>query len=364
MTPCLLDAWLRDALYALGTHDAQDLPCHSGDLLRDLAAAQDAALRALLHRIRTRGRWRHKAPPGLDAVRGVADLLALPFTTAADLADWETFLCVPRGEVARMVTLHSSGTMGTPKRLAFSEADLARTRDFFRVGMAQLVRPGQTLLVLLPGSARPNGVADLLRQALPDVRVETLPDSLSGSWPDSPPDALPHALPEASPGTPPAPRCLAGHLLPLLEHTRPHAVVGAPSQLQTLLPLAPAPCLARLCHGGLLSSAEPLPLALRRHLEIRLGCLVLDHYGLTESGYGGGVECPAHNGYHLRALDLLVEIVDPCSGLPLQPGEEGEVVITTLNREAMPLVRYRTGDVASRISKWLAACTIGNSASP
>ena len=74
--------------------------------------------------------------------------------------------------------------------------------------------------------------------------------------------------------------------------------------------------------------------------------MVLDHYGLTETGYGGGVECTAHSGYHMRELDLLVEILDIGTGRPLPFLHEGEVTITTLTREGMPLIRYRTGDVA------------------
>ena len=73
---------------------------------------------------------------------------------------------------------------------------------------------------------------------------------------------------------------------------------------------------------------------------------MLDHYGLTETCYGCALECPAHNGYHLRWLDVVVEIVDMDGDTVLPPGEVGEVVLTTL-REAMPLIRYRTGDVAS-----------------
>ena len=77
-----------------------------------------------------------------------------------------------------MVTLHTSGTTGTPKRMAFTEGDLARTREFFAVGMRQLVRTGDRLAVLLPGADRPDGVADVLRQALTpavDVRTPPLP---------------------------------------------------------------------------------------------------------------------------------------------------------------------------------------------
>lgn len=53
------------------------------------------------------------------------------------------------------------------------------------------------------------------------------------------------------------------------------------------------------------------------------------------------------SGYHLRELDLFLEILDPVTGLPVPDGETGEIVLTTLHREAMPLIRYRTGDAAA-----------------
>jgi phenylacetate-coenzyme A ligase PaaK-like adenylate-forming protein len=58
------------------------------------------------------------------------------------------------------------------------------------------------------------------------------------------------------------------------------------------------------------------------------------------------VECHAQDGYHLREADLLAEIVAPKTGNPIPDGVSGEVVFTTLTRRAMPLIRYRTGDVA------------------
>jgi phenylacetate-coenzyme A ligase PaaK-like adenylate-forming protein len=61
-------------------------------------------------------------------------------------------------------------------------------------------------------------------------------------------------------------------------------------------------------------------------------------------GLGGGVECEAHRGYHLREADMLFEIVDPETGEPVPDGEYGEVVLTTLTRRGMPLIRYRMGD--------------------
>ena len=75
-------------------------------------------------------------------------------------------------------------------------------------------------------------------------------------------------------------------------------------------------------------------------------CRVNEHYGMTETALGGAVGCPVPGGYHIWASDLYYEIVDPDTGLPLPEGEEGETVVTTLMREAMPLIRYRTGDIS------------------
>jgi phenylacetate-coenzyme A ligase PaaK-like adenylate-forming protein len=84
--------------------------------------------------------------------------------------------------------------------------------------------------------------------------------------------------------------------------------------------------------------------------------MVYGHYGMTETGLGGGVECAARDGYHLREADLLFEVVDPSSGRPVPDGEYGEVVFTTLTRRGMPLVRYRTGDRARFLTE---ACPCG-----
>ena len=65
-----------------------------------------------------------------------------------------------------------------------------------------------------------------------------------------------------------------------------------------------------------------------------------------ETGLGGGVGCEAREGYHLREADLYFEVVDPISGRPLPDGQPGEIAFTTLTRQAMPLIRYLTGDLA------------------
>jgi phenylacetate-coenzyme A ligase PaaK-like adenylate-forming protein len=93
-----------------------------------------------------------------------------------------------------------------------------------------------------------------------------------------------------------------------------------------------------------LLSTDYVPQAIVTILEQTWECQVYNHYGATEMGLGGGVECAAHRGYHLREADLFFEIVDPLTGEPVPDGEYGEVVFTTLTRDGMPLIRYRMDD--------------------
>ncbi len=105
--------------------------------------------------------------------------------------------------------------------------------------------------------------------------------------------------------------------------------------------------------------AEPWSENTRVELERRLGVRAYDSYGLSEM-YGPGVafECPEHNGLHLWHDCYLAEIIDPATGERLAPGERGELVITPLVKEALPLVRYRTGDV-TRLIEGACACGRG-----
>ena len=313
LSPSLLDAWL-DA--ECGGNPAVPLP-------ERLEAARLEALRRTLRRAFSLSRWYRRTLSGCNLdIKTAVDLARLPFTTPEDLHDYREFLCVPQGDVQRIVTLQTSGSTNAPKRIAFSEGDLARTASFFAAGMAQLVHEGQRLMVLLPGAQCPDGVTDLLRQALtpsgvdvvaghPEATAETLRDDLS-RW-------------------------------------HPQCLVAAPHQLAALLDAARDDKFRRLasCVEGIQSSGDILDLSVRDGLEETLDCVVLDHYGMTETCFGGGVQCMAKNGYHLRELDLFLEILDPVSGKPVPEGETGEIILTTLNREAMPLIRYRTGDAAA-----------------
>src|SRR5258706_293021 len=95
------------------------------------------------------------------------------------------------------------------------------------------------------------------------------------------------------------------------------------------------------------AGAEPGPEAMRAQLEALWGCPALDFYGLSEIiGPGVAGECvEARDGLHVNEDHFLPEIVDPGSGAPLPAGDEGELVLTSLTKEALPMIRYRTGDV-------------------
>lgn len=95
--------------------------------------------------------------------------------------------------------------------------------------------------------------------------------------------------------------------------------------------------------------AEPWSEALRVQLEERLGIDAVDIYGLSEViGPGVANECrEAKDGLHINEDHFLPEVIDPASGDPLPPGEYGELVFTSLTKEAFPVIRYRTGDIAA-----------------
>jgi len=91
--------------------------------------------------------------------------------------------------------------------------------------------------------------------------------------------------------------------------------------------------------------AEPWSDGMRRQIETRLDLEAFDIYGLTElGGPGVAAECSRHDGLHIFEDHFYAEVVDPDTGTPLQEGQPGELVLTSLRREASPVVRYRTRD--------------------
>ena len=102
--------------------------------------------------------------------------------------------------------------------------------------------------------------------------------------------------------------------------------------------------------------AEPWSEEMRAEIETRLGIMALDIYGLSEvMGPAVAMECPYKQGLHLAEDHFLPEVVDPDSGEPLRDGEIGELVLTCMTKEALPLLRYRTGDL-TRLERGRCEC--------
>jgi phenylacetate-coenzyme A ligase PaaK-like adenylate-forming protein len=258
-----------------------------------------------------------------ERIGSLTDLQAFPFTTAGDIRrNPLLFLCVSQDQISRVVTLNSSGTTGRPKRIFFTAGEQEFIVDFFHYGMSTLVQPGDTVLILLPGEL-PGSVGDLLVKALGRMRVR----------------GIAHGFVQDPLAT-----------LGIMTSERVDAVVGIPTQLLALANCRPPGQKAgpeRL--KSLLLTADHVPRAIVQRLEKRWRCRVYNHYGMTEMGLGGGVECEALAGCHMREADLFFEIIDPATGAVLPEGREGELVFTTLTRRGMPLIRYRTGDMAGFI---------------
>ena len=95
----------------------------------------------------------------------------------------------------------------------------------------------------------------------------------------------------------------------------------------------------------------------RKRIEDRMGIETFDIIGMTETGgVGLGIDCKAHNGIHVWEDDYLIEIIDPETGDAVPDGQDGEMIVTTLNREGLPLIRYRTRDITAVISRETCSC--------
>lgn len=253
-------------------------------------------------------------------ISGLADMARIPFTTAAHIRNNPlSFLCVSQSQIEHAVTLGSSGTTGTPKRLFFTRQDILQTIDFFCIGMSTFTTPEDRVLILLPGE-RTDSVGDLLQQGLAMLGATGIKHG---------PVTDPHAT------------------LRMMRQQHITGLVGIPTQVLWLAKTWAAAGLPPLMVKNVLLSTDYVPMALAQRVELLWNCKVYHHYGMTEMGLGGGIDCQAFRGYHLRETDLFFEIIDPQTLQPVPDGVTGEVVFTTLDRSGMPLIRYRTGDKAS-----------------
>lgn len=255
-----------------------------------------------------------------ELINNFEDFKKIPFTTSEDLSNnSKSFLCTSIDKISRIVTINTSGTTGKAKRIFFTENDLKATIEFFRYGMLNLVEPGQRVLILMPGTS-PSSIGLLLKKGLEEAGCEGIVyGPVFDVW-----DAL-----------------------ETLKLKQIDCIVGLPAQVFYLAKLKNTEDrYANIKLKSVLLSADYVPRAICDVVSKAFECSVFTHYGMSEMGYGVGVECSALNGYHMRDVDLYVEIINPLTGDEVLEGNYGEVVFTTFNREGMPLLRYRTGDRA------------------
>ena len=283
--------------------------------------------RLQLERVQETLRWAvarvpfHRERLGAVTIGELADLARLPFVHKADLRDHYPFglLAVPRGEVVRIHA--SSGTRGKPTVAAYTAGDLDVWREVMaRALTAAGARRGDLLHIAFGYGLFTGGLG--FHDGAERVGMTVVPVSSGNTT--------------------------RHHLL--LQDFQPDAIAATPSFALHL-----AETLAE--HGGKprelglrlgLFGAEPWTDGIRTALERTFGLRAFDIYGLSEIvGPGVAGECETREGLHIADDHFLAEIVDPVSGASLPSGREGELVLTTLTKRAMPLIRYRTGDITT-----------------
>lgn len=275
---------------------------------QDIEAMQLEKLNRLLSREKERAGFYKALPSGLASLSQLAEL---PFTTDEDLAhNAASMLLCSQGEIQRVLSDATSGTTGAAKRVFYTQGDCENTVDFFAAGLGELVFPGSVTMICMPFSG-PYGLGELIAQAIERLGAKPLKLGTLLSY---------------------------GEYKDVMEREQPDSFVGMPVQLLSILR-----CCGRSSLRRALVSGDACPEEVLQQCEAILGTKLFPHYGSREMALGGAITCPAHEGMHLRENHVIAEIVDE-DGRVLPPGEYGQLVITTIGMEALPLIRYRTGD--------------------
>jgi phenylacetate-CoA ligase len=253
-------------------------------------------------------------------IGSLADLSRIPFTTKADLRASYPFglLAVEREQLVRVQA--SSGSHGKPTVVGYTRGDLETWTELMARCMTMAgVRPGMVIHNANGYGLFTGGLG--FHQGGERIGATVVP--VSGGF--------------------------TARQAMLLRDLGAHVLVSTPSYA-----LAIAQVLAEGGGGGAASlplrlglfGGEPWTEAMRGQIERALPLRAVSFYGLSEMcGPGVAAECPARTGLHVQEDHFIVEVIDPGSTQRVAPGTTGELVFTTLTKEALPLLRYRTGDI-------------------
>ncbi|MFD5101868.1 phenylacetate--CoA ligase PaaK [Streptomyces albidochromogenes] len=255
-----------------------------------------------------------------DDCRSLADLARFPFTVKTDLRDNYPFgmFAVPQSDVRRLHA--SSGTTGVPTVVGYTQGDLDMWADMVaRSIRAAGGRPGHKVHVAYGYGLFTGGLG--AHYGAERLGCTVIP---------------------ASGG-------MTARQVRLIQDFRPEVIMVTPSYMLTLLDeferQGVDPRTTSLKVG--IFGAEPWTEEMRREIEERFAIDAVDIYGLSEVvGPGVAQECvETKDGLHVWEDHFYPEVVDPVTGAVLPDGEQGELVFTSLTKEAMPVVRYRTRDL-------------------
>jgi phenylacetate-CoA ligase len=265
------------------------------------------------------------AQAGIQAasdITSLASLKEIPFFLKSDLRENYPFglLAVPREQLVRVHA--SSGTHGQPTVVGYTKADLETWTDLMARSMTMAgVRPGMVVHNANGYGLFTGGLG--FHQGGERIGATVVP--VSGGRTQR------QAM--------------------LLRDFGAQVLVASPSYslviAQALADEGVDPATSTLELG--LFGGEPWTEGLRAQIDRALGIKAVNFYGLSEMcGPGVASECVAvRDGLHVNEDHFLVEVIDPGSGAPVEPGATGELVFTTLTKEALPLIRYRTGDLGA-----------------
>lgn len=256
-----------------------------------------------------------------DDIQSVEDIRRLPFTTKEDLRSHYPlgFLAIPRSEVARYHG--SSGTTGQPTFVAYSQRDLKMWSNLCaRFLYAGGLRPEHTVHVAFGYGLFTGGFG--LHYGIEEVGAAVIPVAAGNTR----------------------------RQVLILRDLQPEVLVCTPSYALSIAEVCnqegvdPHGLRLRYGHFG----GEPWTVQMRHQIEEQLGIEAFNNYGLSEIiGPGVSGECGVHEGMHVQEDHFIAECVDPDTLEPIEDGTYGELVFTTLTKEAMPIIRYRTRDIAA-----------------